>query len=97
MPRKREIHLKVGHTYGVGSLQFRARTIIALLHHGTIVHYRAEDDPVTAAGPGRVEGSVYICQRRQFLAWLRLVAKESNAYAIPDHERRRAASAPGRS
>lgn len=76
MSAHRKIHLYVGHTYAVGSLMYRARTITALPNKGRTVVYRAEDEPLTTSGQGRTEGKTYECKREVFLRWLHRVLQE---------------------
>lgn len=84
MPLKRKVsplrtHLEKGEIYGVGSLLWQARKVMALLEQGTVVAYEVVGIPPRAAGKrvrGRPTGVLYYCSHRAFVLWLREVRNE---------------------
>lgn len=79
MSRCRQTNLKVGYTYGVGSLTHAARTIVRVACLGQRIWYVYGPPPATSIGNigrGRTPGKEYEVSRVRFLRWLRQLQRD---------------------
>lgn len=81
MVERRHWVIAVGHTYGIGSLKFRTRTVTRLVQDGRYIEYTAGRAPVSgdAFCSGLAEGRKYLASRREFINWMRKMLMERNS------------------
>lgn len=73
----RKVTIKPGQVFGIGSLKWQPRTVVALEKEGTVVVYEVGATPgLDGALRGRSDGSVCSCSRRAFILWLAEIRKE---------------------
>jgi hypothetical protein len=73
--------VQVGQTYGVGSLKYCVRTVVATLNKGRVIQWVAGPAPLlgSRATDRWVEGELYETDKHAFFAWVRNVQLELRA------------------
>lgn len=70
--------VQIGQTYGVGSLKYCVRTVVATLNKGRVIQWVAGPSPLMGSRVTDrwVEGEQYETDKHAFFAWVRQVQRE---------------------